>query len=245
MSLQARLRLIGAGVVQIGDLLLGQRRLGVEVAHVEGRWMSCLTPGPALVMTRIVPGMPPLARRADADPARPLTINCRLSASHQIVRFRASNSSRVRNSWARSQISGGSVTCASQSKVAKSLVIGANVEPAWCFLLDRVATGFRRRISPPASPAAPSRLVAGEDGVDLGHVRGRDRDQPSAPRFPPPRRGGGTRPAPVLTAGWLERPAQRELRQTLAVLGGQRLQFLDRARGCAGNARGRTGCGTA
>ena len=86
--------------------------------------MSCLTPGPALVMTRIVPGIPPLRGEPSPTPARPLTIKRRLSASHQIVCFNASSSSRVRNSCARSQISGGSVTCASQSKVAKSLVIG-------------------------------------------------------------------------------------------------------------------------
>jgi hypothetical protein len=54
-----------------------------------------------------------------------LTISNRPSASHQIVRFSASSSSRVRKSLARSQISGGSVTCASQSNVAKSLLIGA------------------------------------------------------------------------------------------------------------------------
>src|SRR5215831_7241353 len=87
--------------------------------------MSCLTPGPAFVITRIVPGTPPLRGEPSPTPARPLTISRRLSASHQIVRFNASSSSRVRKSWARSQISGGSVTCASQSKVAKSFFIGA------------------------------------------------------------------------------------------------------------------------
>jgi hypothetical protein len=78
-------------------------------------------------MTRIVPGMPPLRGEPSPTPARPLTINRRLSASHQIVCFNASSSSRVRKSLARSQISGGSVTWASQSKIAKSLVIGAKV----------------------------------------------------------------------------------------------------------------------
>src|SRR5215472_14663640 len=78
-------------------------------------------------MTRIVPGIPPLRGEPRPTPARPLTIKSRLSASHQIVRFSASSSSRVRNSCARSQISGGSVTCASQSNVAKSLVIAGNI----------------------------------------------------------------------------------------------------------------------
>ena len=72
--------------------------------------MSCLTPGPALVMTRTVPGMPPVRGEPRPIPARPLTISSRLSASHQIVCFSASSSSRVRNSCARSQINGGSVT---------------------------------------------------------------------------------------------------------------------------------------
>ena len=59
-------------------------------------------------------------------PALPLTISCLLSESNQIVVLSACNSSSERYSWARSQITGGSVTCASQSKVAKSLVIGSN-----------------------------------------------------------------------------------------------------------------------
>src|SRR5262245_61055723 len=97
--------------------------------------MSCLTPGPALVMTRMVPGTPPRRGEPIPAPALPLTTNCWLSASHQIVALRASNSSGVRYAWARSQILGGSVTWASQSKVAKSLVMGANVCTGMlCFL---------------------------------------------------------------------------------------------------------------
>src|SRR5262245_3963816 len=100
--------------------------------------MSCLTPGPALVMTRMVPGIPPRRGEPMPAPALPLTINCWLSVSHQIVALRASNSSLVKYSWARSQILGGSVTWASQSKVAKSLVMGANVCTGMLSLLSKL-----------------------------------------------------------------------------------------------------------
>src|SRR5712691_3374128 len=98
--------------------------------------MSCLTPGPALVMTRMVPGIPPRRGEPMPAPALPLTMSCWLSVSHQIVALRASNSSLVRYAWARSQILGGSVTWASQSKVAKSLVIGANCCTGMLYLLS-------------------------------------------------------------------------------------------------------------
>src|SRR6266704_3984370 len=117
--------------------------------------MSCLTPGPAFVMTRIVPGIPPRRGEPMPAPALPLTINCWVSASHQIVALRASNSSLVRYSEARSQILGGSVTWASQSKVAKSLVIGANVCTGMLSLLSQLLyTHYdikRLRANPPAS----------------------------------------------------------------------------------------------
>src|SRR5262252_4014914 len=53
-------------------------------------------------------------------------MSCLVSASNHMVVFRASISSLVSQSLARSQIQGGSVTWASQSKVGKSLVMGAN-----------------------------------------------------------------------------------------------------------------------
>ena len=53
-------------------------------------------------------------------------MSCSLSESNQIVVLSACSSSSDRCSWARSQMTGGSVTWASQSKVAKSLVIGSN-----------------------------------------------------------------------------------------------------------------------
>ena len=83
---------------------------GSRLRTFSARWMSCFTPGPAFEITRIVPGMPP--RRGDPipTPALPSTISCWVSLSHQIVARSASISSRVRNSPARSQISGGSVT---------------------------------------------------------------------------------------------------------------------------------------
>src|SRR5712691_10454988 len=114
--------------------------------------MSCLTPGPALVITRIVPGIPP--RRGEPMPAQalPLTINCWLSASHQMVALRASNSSLVRYSWARSQILGGSVTWASQSKVAKSLVMGANVCTGMLYLLSTLPDTHANTRAPLHSP---------------------------------------------------------------------------------------------
>src|SRR5215475_1791298 len=127
--------------------------------------MSCLTPGPALVMTRMVPGIPPRRGEPIPAPAWPLTINCWLSASHQMVAFRASNSSPVRYSWARSQILGGSVTCASQSKVAKSLVMGANVCTGMLYLLSKMMlsvfepTRWQRH-----------RVMTGKDGVNGSHI---------------------------------------------------------------------------
>src|SRR5258708_37643471 len=69
----------------------------------------------------MVPGMPPWRGEPSPTPARPFTINSGLSASRQTVRSSASSSSRVRKSLARSHMSGGSVTCASQSNVAKSV----------------------------------------------------------------------------------------------------------------------------
>ena len=42
-------------MVEIGHLLLGQSGLRVQIADVEGALNVGLTPGPALVMTRIVP----------------------------------------------------------------------------------------------------------------------------------------------------------------------------------------------
>src|SRR5579885_2147851 len=58
--------------------------------------------------------------------AKPLTTSCLLSGSNQMLFLSASYSSRVSQSFARSQSQGGSATCASQSKVGKFLVIGAN-----------------------------------------------------------------------------------------------------------------------
>src|SRR4051794_8283165 len=53
-------------------------------------------------------------------------MSCLVSASNHMVVLRASSSSLVSQSLARSHIQGGSVTWASQSKVGKSLVMGAN-----------------------------------------------------------------------------------------------------------------------
>src|SRR5919108_5999783 len=124
--------------------------------------MSCLTPGPALVMTRMVPGIPPRRGEPMPAPALPLTINCWLSASHQIVALRAANSSLVRYAWARSQILGGSVTWASQSKVAKSLVMGANVCTGMLYLLSIWPYTHTSGLAPRCSPLRyEEQLVAG------------------------------------------------------------------------------------
>src|SRR5205814_4499720 len=88
--------------------------------------MSCLRPGPARVRTLTIPGVPPMRWDPRPAPALPLTMSCLVSASNHMVVLRASSSSLVSQSLARSQIQGGSVTWASQSKVGKSLVIGAN-----------------------------------------------------------------------------------------------------------------------
>src|SRR5215470_4897570 len=53
-------------------------------------------------------------------------MSCLVSASNHMVVLRASSSSLVSQSLARSHIQGGSVTWASQSKVGKSFVMGAN-----------------------------------------------------------------------------------------------------------------------
>ena len=72
------------------------------------------------------PRRPPISWEPMPDPGTPFTISCLLSASNHMVVLRASSSSLVSQSLARSQIQGGSVTWASQSKVGKSLVMGAN-----------------------------------------------------------------------------------------------------------------------
>ena len=90
------------------------------------RWMSCLSPGPARERIFTTPGVPPIRCEPRPVPAWPLTISCLVSWSNHIVVLSASSSSFVSQSLACSQIQGGSVTCASQSKVGKSLVIGAN-----------------------------------------------------------------------------------------------------------------------
>src|SRR5215470_5533973 len=100
--------------------------------------MSCLRPGPATVVTRITPGAPPIFWTPAPAPTLPLTSNCWVAGSHQHVALRASNSSVVRYAWARSHILGGSVMWASQSKVAKSLVMGANVWTGMLYLLSQL-----------------------------------------------------------------------------------------------------------
>ena len=125
---------------------------GSRLRTFSARWMSCFTPGPALLITRIVPGMPPRRGEPMPTPALPSTISCWVSLSHQIVARSASISSRVRNSLARSQISGGSVTCASQSNVGKSLVIGSKV---WIGMATLRVSVSRPAGRLPASPPAP------------------------------------------------------------------------------------------
>src|SRR5262245_23006415 len=68
-------------------------------------------------------------------PAWPLIMSCLVSASNHIVVLRASSSSLLSQSLARSHIQAGSVTWASQSKVGKSFVIGANFWIGMLFLL--------------------------------------------------------------------------------------------------------------
>src|SRR5262252_1307363 len=177
--------------------------------------MSCLTPGPALVMTRMVPGIPPRRGEPIPAPAWPLTINCWLSASHQMVALRASNSSLVRYSWARSQILGGSVTWASQSKVAKSLVMGAKVCTGMLYLLLQIALSV-------FEPTRRHRhcVMAREDGVNGRHIRlGNDPTQRSEVLL----HLGGLTTAHQRYAdhGITRSPAQRELRQGLAIFGRQ------------------------
>src|SRR5919202_1253692 len=175
--------------------------------------MSCLTPGPALVMTRIVLGIPPRRGEPMPAPALPLTMSCWLSASHQIVALRAANSSSVRYSWARSQILGGSVTWASQSKVAKSLVMGANVCTGMLSLLSKMALS----VFEPARRHC-HRAMAGKDGVNGRHIR--------------PGNGPAQRPEVLLHLGGLttahqrhadygmtQGPAQGKLRQGLVIFG--------------------------
>ena len=72
-----------------------------------------------------MPGVPPTRCAPMPELARPLTTSERASASYQIDAFRASTSSWLSHSLARSQIHGGSATWASQSKVGKRLVMGA------------------------------------------------------------------------------------------------------------------------
>ena len=72
-------------MVEIGDLLLGQRGLRVEVAHVQRALDVVLDPRPGIGDDPHRAGN--AARRGEPrpTPARPLTISSRLSASHQIV----------------------------------------------------------------------------------------------------------------------------------------------------------------
>ena len=79
-------------------------------------------------------------------PALPLTMSCLLSESNQIVVLSACSSSSERYSWARSQMTGGSVTWASQSKVAKSLVIGSNRCTGMAHLHEGIAPAFHPRM---------------------------------------------------------------------------------------------------
>ena len=65
---QPRLWLIGAGMVEIGDLLLRQRRLGVEVAHIEGALDVVFDARPGIADDPHRAGDAALAWRAEADP---------------------------------------------------------------------------------------------------------------------------------------------------------------------------------
>src|SRR5262249_29936590 len=177
--------------------------------------MSCLTPGPALVMTRMVPGIPPRREEPMPAPALPLTINCWLAASHQIMALMASNSSLVKYSGARSQIWGGSERGESQSKVAKSLVMGATVCTGMLYLLSQMALSVFE-----PTRRHRHRVMAREDGVNGRHIR--------------PGNGPTQRPEVLLHLGGLatthqchadhgitRSPAQRELRQGLVIFGRQ------------------------
>ena len=97
--------------------------------------MLCLSPGPASERIFTTPGVPPMRCEPRPAPAWPLTMSCLVSWSNHIVVLSAANSSCVSQSLARSHIQGGSVTCASQSKVGKSLVIGVNFWVGIFFLL--------------------------------------------------------------------------------------------------------------
>src|SRR5215469_13435488 len=88
--------------------------------------MSCLRPGPASDSTFTIPGAPWMRCEPRPEFATPLTTSCLESASNQMLLLSASYSSRVSHSLARSHSHGGSATCASQSKVGKVLVRGAN-----------------------------------------------------------------------------------------------------------------------
>ena len=65
---EARLGLVGSGMVQIGNLLLGQRCLGVQVADIEGPLDIVLDPRPGIGDDPHCAGDAALARRAEPDP---------------------------------------------------------------------------------------------------------------------------------------------------------------------------------
>src|SRR5476651_1368373 len=88
-----------------------------------------------------------------------------------MVERSASISSRVRNSEARSQISGGSVTWASQSKVAKVFVIGAK---RWTGMVHPPFFGSGGRIVLQPAWWFGDDIVASEHRIDRGHVVLRD-----------------------------------------------------------------------
>src|SRR5215475_4485984 len=197
---------------------------GSRLRTFSARWMSCFTPGPALLITRIVPGMPPRLGEPIPTPALPSTINCWVSLSHQIVARSASISSRVRNSLARSQMSGGSVTCASQSKVGKSLVIGSKV---WIGMgCSLSASGGRLVVLQPALRLRDG-VVSREDGVDLSQLLGRELPSEGAEILL-----DLLRPAEAHERGRdrlvADSPGERELRQGLAMAGRDALQLLHR-----------------
>src|SRR6516225_7912369 len=66
--LEPRLWLIGAGVVEISDLLLGQRRLRIEIAYVEGALDVVLDPRTGVGDDPHRAWNTALARRAEPDP---------------------------------------------------------------------------------------------------------------------------------------------------------------------------------
>ena len=65
--LEARLWFVGAGMVEIGHLLLSQRGLRVQIAHVEGALNIMLHPGPRIGDDPHRPGNAALTRRAEPD----------------------------------------------------------------------------------------------------------------------------------------------------------------------------------